>query len=152
MIVEPLTEQQQRAFLTAGATLVLARPYSTSILITQSLALLRDIRGGFSPEASCLRAGELTLSPLSHTVQVRKQPPLRLTPLECQLLHTLMRHQNQTLPVDILLEHLYGCPSKGSQKMVRQVVSRLRAKIEPEPHNPRYVITVRSVGYVFNDS
>ena len=66
------------------------------------------------------------------------------------MLHTLMLHHGQVLPAETLVENVWGYGGEGERDLVRGLVSRLRAKIEPHPHEPQYVLTVPSVGYVFD--
>lgn len=86
------------------------------------------------------------------TVQRAGQPLPRLTTLECRLLHTLMRQRGQTMPSDILIDQVWGYPSAGEddRNALRNAINRLRAKIEPDARQPRYVVTVTGIGYRFN--
>ena len=61
--------------------------------------------------------------------------------------HTLMIHREQVVPTETLVEHVWGYDGEGDRELVRGLVSRLRAKIEPNPRYPHYVITVPGVGY-----
>jgi DNA-binding response OmpR family regulator len=72
-----------------------------------------------------------------------------LTHLEFRLLHELMIHQGQILTTEVIVDRVWGY-SEGDRELVRGLVSRLRAKVEPDPRKPRFVITVPGVGYTFN--
>jgi DNA-binding response OmpR family regulator len=91
----------------------------------------------------------LSLDPASRTVQATGYPPKRLTHLEFRLLYTLMIHGGQALSTEMIVEQVWGYDGRGDKELVRGLVRRLRAKIEPEPHQPRYILTVSGVGYCF---
>ena len=150
MIVDPLAESVHCGLLEAGADLVVARPFGVRLLLAQVRVLLR--RAGNVPlwELPTLSGGGLVLDSSNRIVQVTELPPRRLTHLEFRLLYTLMIHPGQTLPVDIIVERVWGYSEEGDKDLVRGLVSRVRAKVEPDPRNPRYVVTVPGVGYAFN--
>jgi DNA-binding response OmpR family regulator len=150
MIMRPVDEDLHYDLLQTGADLVLTRPYSTRLLIAQVQALMR--RAGSVPLFSLptLSQGGLTLDAAARTVQVVGRPPGRLTHLEFRLLYTLMSNRGQILPVEVIVERVWGYTGQGDKELVRGLVSRLRAKVEPEPRSPRYIRTVPGVGYAFD--
>lgn len=148
MVISPSRDEDTLCRLyVAGADWVLTRPYSTRLLIMQMRALLRRTQGSTIRPLSTLVVGDLTLFPATHTVSVADHPPQRLTPLEFRMLHTLMLHPGQTIPSETLIEHVWGYEGEGSPALVRNIISRLRAKIEQDPRNPKYIITIPAVGY-----
>jgi DNA-binding response OmpR family regulator len=149
VLVEPPGEETHFRLLDTGADLVVARPFSTRLLIAQVRVLLR--RAGNVPLATLptLSQAGLTLDPAARTVQVVGQPARRLTHLEFRLLYTLMTHRGQILPSEVIVERVWGYSGRGDKDLVRGLVSRLRAKIEPEPRQPRYIVTQPGVGYCF---
>ncbi len=130
-----------------GADAVVQRPYSARLLLMELRALVRRSRSLTGLLLPMLTVGELKLDPTIRSVQVQDHAARHLTQLEFRLLYTLMVHQGQTLPTAILVERVWGYDGEGSAQLVRQVVSRLRAKIEEDPRNPRCIITVPGVGY-----
>jgi DNA-binding response OmpR family regulator len=150
MIVDPLAESVHCGLLEAGADLVVPRPFGVRLLLAQVRVLLR--RAGNVPlwELPTLSGGGLVLDSSNRTVQVTDLPPRRLTHLEFRLLYTLMIHPGQTLPIEIIVERVWGYDEEGDRDLVRGLVSRLRAKVEPDPRKPRYIVTVPDVGYAFN--
>lgn len=150
MILRPIDEDLHYDLLQAGADLILARPYSTRLLIAQVQALMR--RAGSVPLFSLptLSQDGLTLDAAARTVQVAGRSPRRLTHLEFRLLYTLMSNRGQILPVEVIVERVWGYTGQGDKELVRGLVSRLRAKVEPEPRSPRYIRTVPGVGYAFD--
>jgi DNA-binding response OmpR family regulator len=132
----------------AGADLVLTRPYSARLLISQIRALLRRSSGTALAPLPSLQVSGLHLIPATRTVSVDGQPPSRLTPLEFRLLYTLMIHPGQTIPTETLIERVWGYEGEGSVELARGLISRLRAKLERVPREPTLILTVPGVGYV----
>jgi DNA-binding response OmpR family regulator len=149
LIVSRIEEELHYELLEAGADLVLTRPFSARLLIAQLRALVR--RAGGMPLFSLptLSVASLTLDPATRTVQVVGQPPKRLTHLEFRLFYTLMIHRGQVLPTETIVEQVWGYSGKGDRDLVRGLVRRLRAKVEPDPREPRHILTVPGVGYSF---
>jgi DNA-binding response OmpR family regulator len=150
VVVDPPDEDIHCALLEAGADLVVARPFSARLLIAQVQALMR--RAGTVPLFSLptLSQAGLTLDSVNRTVDVAGWRSRRLTHLEFRLLYTLMSHRGQVLPSEVIVERVWGYGGRGDKELVRGLVSRLRAKIEPEPRSPRYIRTVPGVGYAFD--
>jgi DNA-binding response OmpR family regulator len=150
IVVGRVEEAAQCELLEAGADLIVPRPYSAKLLIAQIRALLRRAGGIPFFALPSLSAADLTLDPATRSVEVADQPPRRLTHLEFRLLYTLMTHQGQVLPADTLVEHVWGYTGEGNRDLVRGLVSRLRAKVEPDPRTPTYIVTVPGMGYSFS--
>lgn len=150
VIVDSVDEDTHYALLQGGADLVVPRPFSARLLIAQVQTLVR--RAGSVPLFSLptLSQAGLTLDAAARTVQVAGKAPRRLTHLEFRLLYALMSHRGQILPTEIIVERVWGYSGRGDKELVRGLVSRLRAKIEPEPRAPCYILTVPGVGYSFN--
>jgi DNA-binding response OmpR family regulator len=149
VVVGAIDEELHCALLKLGADLAVIRPFSARLLIAQVDALLR--RAGSVPLFSLpsLNLAGLTLDPATRTVEVTDRPIRRLTHLEFRLLYTLMTHRDQVLPAETIVERVWGYSGEGSRELVRGLISRLRAKIEPDPRQPRYILTVPGVGYTF---
>ncbi len=128
--------------------MVLTRPYSARLLISQIRALLRRSAGTALTPLPTLQVGGLHLIPATRTVSVGRQGSRRLTPLEFRLLYTLMIHPGQTIPTESLIERVWGYEGEGSVELARGLVSRLRAKVESNPREPVLIVTVPGVGYV----
>lgn len=150
VIVSQMGEGLHYELLEAGADLVIPRPFSARLLIAQVRALLR--RAGGLPLFSLpvLSLADLTLDPATQTIQVSDLPSRRLTRLEFRLLYILMIHQGQVLPTETIVEQVWGYSGRGDKDLVRGLVRRLRTKVEPDPGNPQYVLTVPGVGYSFS--
>jgi len=97
-----------------------------------------------------LRADGIALDPARHEVIVAGQEveiPLR----EFQLLRQLLEHAGRVVTRDELLERVWGPDYDGDPRIVATLVGRLRARLEADPDNPTHIITIRGVGYRFND-
>lgn len=147
LISDTSDEDEVCAALGAGADLVIPRPYSARLLGAQLRALLRRGAGTTLSLLPSLTLGDLTLDPSTRTVQVQGQALRRLTQLEFRLLYVLMLHHDQTVPTEIIVERVWGYDAPGDTSPVRGLVRRLRAKVEPDPRRPRYIVSVPSVGY-----
>ena len=75
--------------------------------------------------------------------------PVNLTNLEFRLLHCLMGHHGQVLGPGVIVDHVWGYAGGGDNTALKNVIYRLRRKIEPDPAQPRYIATVAGEGYVF---
>jgi DNA-binding response OmpR family regulator len=150
VISELLDESTQVVALESGADLAVIRPFSARLLIAQTRALMRRAANLPFFTLPTLSARDVELDPGTHTVVVGGGSPKRLTQLEFRLLYTLMIHKEQVLPTEVLVEQVWGYTGEGERELVRGLVRRLRAKLEPDPHEPRYVITVPGIGYTFS--
>ena len=131
--------------LQLGADDYVVKPFSPRQLVARVEALLR--RAGAPPASPApLSSGDLTLDLSRREFCLWDETPVRLTPLECRLLEILMRNSNQVLPTDTLIDYVWG-PAGGDRVMLKQLVRRLRCKVEPDPSNPAYIETVVGIGY-----
>lgn len=132
--------------LEAGADDYIVKPFSPSQLVARVRAVLR--RTDATPAPTELVAGDMRLDRSRNEAQRRGQDPIRLTPLETRLLETLMLHAGQVLTTDMLLNAVWAAEG-GDRAMLKQLVYRLRNKIEPDPAQPIYIETIPGVGYAF---
>ncbi len=150
VIVDALVEADQVALYEAGADLVIPRPYGVRLLLAMIRALLRRSSGVPYFSLPTLHQGGVALDPAARTVQVGEAQPVRLTQLEFRLLYTLMTHSGQIIPSERIVDLVWGYSGEGSRELVRGLVQRLRAKVEPNPHIPKYILTEPGVGYYFD--
>lgn len=129
--------------LDIGADDYITKPFSPRQLVARAHAVLR--RMGQSITLSPMQVGPFTLSPNRREVRIGSQE-IPLTILEGRLLDFLMSNAGQILPIDTIIDHVWG-PRGGDRDMLRQLVRRLRAKIEPDPSRPTYIQTVMGLGY-----
>jgi DNA-binding response OmpR family regulator len=133
--------------LSVGADDYLTKPFSPRELVARIKAMLRRPHGGVAPEAPTTRRfGELLIDLDAHEVRCGAEE-LNLTPLEFNLLSLLSEHPRRVFTREQLLERVWGTDFYGDDHVVDVHISNLRRKIEPEPAEPRYIETVRGVGY-----
>lgn len=140
-----------------GADDYVAKPYRLRELVARIGALLRRHTQVAAPVAAgpvatdeVLRAGDVTLDPSRHEVVVRGRAvelPLR----EFQLLRELLGRAGRVVTREELLDRVWGLDYDGDPRIVATLIGRLRARIEPDPDAPTRIVTVRGVGYRFDD-
>jgi DNA-binding response OmpR family regulator len=130
--------------LELGADDYITKPFSPRQLVARAQAVMR--RAGAPPAAGNLEAGDLTLDLARREVTRAGLPPAQLTRLESRLLEVLMINQGRVLPTESLIDHVWG-PGRGDRVMLKQLVHRLRSKIETNETQSTIVETVRGVGY-----
>jgi DNA-binding response OmpR family regulator len=138
--------------LTLGADDYLVKPFSPRELVARVKAILRRGRLGPSGPKRALSYEDLLLDQERHKVTLRGNP-VSLTPHEFKLLETLMASPGKAFTREELLAQLY--PREEAIVIDRVVdvhIGKLRQKIEKYPSNPRYIVTVRGIGYQFMEN
>jgi DNA-binding response OmpR family regulator len=130
--------------LELGADDYISKPFSPRQLVARAQAILRRV--GKTPAPAIRQVGELTLDPKRRELSLGQAPAISLTPLECRLLDYLMLNAGQVLTTEAIIDHVWGVDG-GDRDMLRQLVRRLRSKIEPDPTKPVYIETVPGLGY-----
>lgn len=148
LITDELPEDEQVRLVEEGKAILITRPYSMRLLMSQIPLLLQQSDGVPRAALELLTQGEVVLNPIERSVRVGEQPPRFLSKLEFTLLFVLMQHAGQVLPPETLIEQVWGYEA-GDKRMLQNLVLRLRKKVEPNPHQPRYLLTVSDVGYRF---
>ena len=135
--------------LELGADDYMTKPYGLRELLARMKALLRraEMRAEVPLERE-FRFGEVRVSPGQHKV-FRDDVEIALSPKEYDVLTLLLVNNGHVLTREILLEKVWGYDYPGDTRTVDVHVHWLREKIEPEPGRPRYIKTVRGVGYRF---
>jgi DNA-binding response OmpR family regulator len=135
--------------LEAGADDYVTKPYSAAELLARIRAHLRRSRrtGAGSPrQSNGLRAGALVIDLGTREVR-RADQPIQLTPREFDLLRILAEAAGRVVERQQILTSLFGPDFFGDERMLDTYVRRLRKKLEVDPDHPRYLHTVRGVGY-----
>jgi two-component system response regulator RegX3 len=134
--------------LELGADDYVTKPFSSRELVARIRAVLRRHGQAEEPEDAALEAGPVRMDVERHTVSVSGrgvQLPLK----EFELLEMLLRNAGRVLTRMQLIDRVWGADYVGDTKTLDVHVKRLRAKIEPDPAVPRYLVTVRGLGYKF---
>ena len=130
-----------------GADDYVVKPFSSRELEARVRAVLRRSQGN-SAKAALLESGEIRVEVAQHEVQVGGRS-VDLSSMEFDLLVFLMKHPGRVFTRLELLEALRGTTYESFERSIDSHIKRLRQKIEPDPKNPRYVLTVFGVGYKF---
>jgi DNA-binding response OmpR family regulator len=146
------TEEVDRIVgLSTGADDYLTKPFSPGELVARIRAMLRRPRSGgrdAEEEEAPLRVGELTVDFARREVWMGEEE-VSLTALQFDLLATLASRPGLVFSRRQLLERVWGDDYFGSDHVVDVHIANLRKKVEEDPSDPRYVQTVRGVGYRF---
>lgn len=130
--------------LDIGADDYIVKPFSPRQLAARIRAVLR--RAGEKITSPTLLVGNLRLNSSQREVFINGEAPIQLTMLENRLLECLMVNVGHVLTADTIIDRVWG-PSGGDRDMLRQLIRRLRGKIEPDPTNPSYIKTIPGLGY-----
>ena len=137
----------------AGADDYLAKPFSPRELEYRVEALLRRSRGGAKQNGNedRMEIGDLVVDRRRHEVS-RAGARIDLTPLEFQILDLLASEPGRAWSRNDLLDRVWSTEYEGYQRNIDPHINRLRKKLESDPKNPHYVLTVRGVGYKLNEN
>lgn len=150
LLHDALTEDERCDLLDAGVDLILKRPYSSRILTRYVNIFLRRASSVPVSLLTKIQADSISLDPGSRTVTLADKTPQTLTPLEFRLLYVLMTNPDQVIPLDVIIERVWGYEGEGNRELVRGLVRRLRRKIEPDPEQAHFIHNHPGVGYRFS--
>ncbi|MCB9450229.1 MAG: response regulator transcription factor [Anaerolineaceae bacterium] len=149
MLTARVEETDKVVGLELGADDYVTKPFGMAELVARIRAVLRRVSES-PPATDVLRIGDVVLDKGTHLVHVGGRK-IELTPSEFDLLAVLMSASGQVFSRAQLLERLKGDLFENVERTVDVHIRNLRAKLEPDPANPRYILTVYGVGYRFNE-
>jgi two-component system, OmpR family, alkaline phosphatase synthesis response regulator PhoP len=147
MLTARVDEADRLIGLELGADDYVTKPFSPRELVARVRAVLRRVRGGLR-QPGLIRAGELEIDLDGHRVTVAGAP-VHLTRTEFNLLAVMAQNPGQAFTREQLLDRLHGVVYDGFDRSVDSHIKNLRRKIEADPLEPRYVLTVYGLGYKF---
>ena len=150
MLTARVEENDKLVGLELGADDYLTKPFSPRELVARVRAVFRRIDIG-PGQSDVIRAGDITLDVPRLRTQVGRKT-VELTSSEFHLLATLMRQPGRVFTRSQLIDSIRGEEAEAFDRAVDAHIKNLRRKIEPDPRDPRYVLTVYGVGYKFTDS
>lgn len=134
--------------LELGADDYIVKPFSPTQLVARIRAVSR--RAGVTDSATVLELAELSFDRSRNEVKRQGGEPVRLTPLEAKLLEMLMLHPGQVVASETLITAVWGADG-GDRTMLKQLVYRLRAKVDPVDLPSSLIETIPGIGYSFAD-
>ena len=138
-------EEQKIAALDAGADDYVTKPFSSPELLARvRAALRRNVRSAESN--ATLRLGEVAID-LAKRESRGPGGELHLTPLEYRLLESLARHSGLIVRQNQLIREVWGPERQSDTGSLRVCIKNVRAKLEPDPRRPRYLVTEAGLGY-----
>ncbi|MEY2880923.1 MAG: hypothetical protein RLZZ15_3303 [Verrucomicrobiota bacterium] len=131
--------------LNLGADDYVTKPFSLDVLLARVNAALRRRR---QPQGDAVEFGECRLDPAAHKL-FRRGAEVALTPKEFRLLEHFAKNTGRALTRQRILDAVWGEELMVTERSVDRCINTLRQKIEPDPEQPRFIRTIRDVGYRF---
>jgi DNA-binding response OmpR family regulator len=139
--------QDEVKCLESGADDYLRKPFFPSQILARIRAVSRRGRATLSQRpSSIIKVGPLQIDSLHNEVRVNGEMT-PLTPTESKLLHLLAVNVNNVCTASQIVSHIWGFGNDGDSGLIKAHIRHIRQKIEPDPPNPRYILTVPGVGY-----
>jgi len=139
--------QDEVRCLESGADDYLRKPFYPSQILARIRAVSRRGRSSLEQRpSSIITVGPLRVDALHNSVSINGRTA-RLTPTESKLLHLLAVNANNVCTADQIVSHIWGFGNDGDSCLIKAHIRHLRQKVEPEPGNPHYILTVPGVGY-----
>lgn len=133
---------------TIGADDYICKPYNHQELVARVQAVMRRITKNDKTENPCIRSGQFELIPAELKVVMPNHPPILLTPKEMQVLHMLMAYNGWVVKREQVLVEVWN-DNESNSNIVDVYIRRLRMKLEVDAEKPRYIVSVRGIGYKF---
>ena len=133
----------------AGVDECIVKPISHRLFIAKINAWLRRSWTVPTEALDHLQIDELRLDSTQRQIIIGQESVVKLTNLEFRVLHLLMSHRGQVLDTNVIVDRVWGHTGHGDNILLKNVIYRLRRKIEDNPSHPRFLQTVPGEGYTF---
>lgn len=150
MLTARVEESDKLVGLELGADDYMVKPFSPKELVARVRAVLRRAENINAPQPEVLRVGDVTLDTARMRVMVGERN-IELTATEFQLLVALAAQPGRIFTRAQLLDVVHGVAFESYERAIDAHIKNLRRKLEPNPREPRYILTVYGVGYKFAD-
>lgn len=130
--------------LEIGADDYIVKPFSPRQLVARTQAVVR--RAGQTVDPQIHTLGKITYDHKGREIHVEGRERISLTPLENRLFHYLIINAGQVMTTDAIIDQVWG-PMGGDRDMLRQLIHRLRSKVEEDSSQPEYIQTISGLGY-----
>lgn len=134
----------------AGVAEVIVKPIGVPLFLAKVGVWLQQGEEEIEPNPGRkLNTTPFTLDTVRRTLTINGRNAMRLSSLECSLLALLMRHEGHILETETIIDRVWSNTLMGDENLLKNLIYRLRRKIEPDPTTPRYIRTVKGLGYLF---
>jgi len=150
MLTAKVEEEDILKGLNIGADDYVTKPFSPRQLVARVEAVLRRASNALIPLSSIISFNndELVIDTLKYEVK-RRGEIINLTPNEYKLLLTMVKYPDKTFTREELINIGLGEDFNGYDRTIDTYIKNIRQKIEPDPKNPKYILTIHGVGYRF---
>ncbi len=151
MLTAKASEEERVAGFALGADDYVVKPFSPRELVYRIKAVLRRQQKGDLEHAAPVSFNKGALIIDGQSYEVRKaEDQINVTPTEFKVLHTLAMHPGRVFTREELVEKALGYQFEGYERSIDAHIKNIRHKIEKDPRNPEYILTIYGVGYRFS--